>query len=116
MLTPDFSAYMNRDCIEKIKVLGVFMLEIFDLGMKASHLQWTDSDIALFNAVLLMNPGLQNSLFPFFLSFYSYTLFLERLDLCNKEQIGQIESKLMQVLYRHLRNNHPSKVEHLETY
>ncbi|CAM4741522.1 unnamed protein product [Rotaria magnacalcarata] len=91
MLAPDLTAYMNRDCIEKIKVLGVFMLEIFDLGMKASHIQWTDSDIALFNAVLLMNP--------------------ERLDLCNREQIGQIESKLMQVLYRHLRNSHPNEPE-----
>jgi hypothetical protein len=58
MLTPDFSAYMDRDFIKTIKTLGVIMLEIFDLGMKASHLRWTDSDIALFNALLLMNPGL----------------------------------------------------------
>lgn len=57
MLTPDFSAYMDRDFIKTIKTLGVIMLEIFDLGMKASHLRWTDSDIALFNALLLMNPG-----------------------------------------------------------
>jgi hypothetical protein len=58
MLTPDFSAYMDREFIKTIKTLGVIMLEIFDLGMKASHLRWTDSDIALFNALLLMNPGL----------------------------------------------------------
>lgn len=57
MLTPDFSAYMDRDFIKTIKTLGAMMLEIFDLGMKASHLRWTDSDIALFNALLLMNPG-----------------------------------------------------------
>lgn len=57
MLTPDFSAYMDRDFIKTIKTLGVIMIEIFDLGMKASHLRWTDSDIALFNALLLMNPG-----------------------------------------------------------
>ncbi len=60
MLTPDFSAYMDRDFIKTIKTLGVIMLEIFDLGMKASHLRWTDSDIALFNALLLMNPGLNS--------------------------------------------------------
>jgi hypothetical protein len=61
MLTPDFSAYMDRDFIKTIKTLGVIMLEIFDLGLKASHLRWTDSDIALFNALLLMNPGLNKS-------------------------------------------------------
>lgn len=62
MLTPDFSAYMDRDFIKTIKTLGVIMLEIFDLGMKASHLRWTDSDIALFNALLLMNPGSTNNI------------------------------------------------------
>ncbi|CAF2747886.1 unnamed protein product [Rotaria sp. Silwood2] len=89
MLTPDFSAYMDRDFIKTIKTLGVIMLEIFDLGMKASHLRWTDSDIALFNALLLMNP--------------------ERPDLCDKQTVGQIEAKLMQVLYRHLRCHHPNE-------
>ncbi|CAF0743572.1 unnamed protein product [Adineta ricciae] len=89
MLTPDFSAYMDRDFIKTIKTLGIIMLEIFDLGMKASHLRWTDSDIALFNALLLMNP--------------------ERPDLCDKQLVGQIEAKLMQVLYRHLRCHHPNE-------
>ncbi|CAF3686737.1 unnamed protein product [Adineta steineri] len=89
MLTPDFSAYMDRDFIKTIKTLGVIMLEIFDLGMKASHLRWTDSDIALFNALLLMNP--------------------ERPDLCDKQTVGQIEAKLMQVFYRHLRRHHPNE-------
>ncbi|CAF4516181.1 unnamed protein product, partial [Rotaria magnacalcarata] len=89
MLTPDFSAYMDRDFIKTIKTLGVIMLEIFDLGMKASHLRWTDSDIALFNALLLMNP--------------------ERSDLCDKQIVSQIEAKLMQVLYRHLRCHHPNE-------
>jgi len=71
MLTPDFSAYMDRDFIKTIKTLGVIMLEIFDLGMKASHLRWTDSDIALFNALLLMNPGIDKiSRRPFYY-FYS---------------------------------------------
>jgi len=62
MLTSDFSAYMNRDFIKTIKTLGVFMVEIFDLGIKANHLPWTDSDIALFNALLLMNPGLYKNI------------------------------------------------------
>lgn len=72
MLTPDFSAYMDRDFIKTIKTLGVIMLEIFDLGLKASHLRWTDSDIALFNALLLMNPGLNRKLLEIRLSTYIY--------------------------------------------
>ncbi len=79
MLTPDFSAYMDRDFIKTIKTLGVIMLEIFDLGMKASHLRWTDSDIALFNALLLMNPGLNHTLYRvyhrlFYYYYYSRTI------------------------------------------
>ena len=62
MLAPDFSTYMNRDLIKTIKTLGVFILEIFDLGMKANHIQWTDSDIALFNAFLFNNPGAQKNI------------------------------------------------------
>lgn len=58
MLTQDFSAYMDRDFIKTMDTLGVFMLEIFDLGIKANYLPWTDSDIALFNALLMMNPGI----------------------------------------------------------
>jgi len=58
MITPNFSAYMNRDFLKTIKTFGVFMLEIFDLAMKASQLRWTDSNIALFNALLFINPGL----------------------------------------------------------
>jgi hypothetical protein len=57
MLTPDFSAYMDRDFIKTMKILGLFMLEIFDLGINANHIRWTDNDIALFNAILMMNPG-----------------------------------------------------------
>ncbi len=36
-------------------------------------------------------------------------IILERPDLYNKQTVGQIEAKLMQVLYRHLRRHHPSK-------
>jgi len=76
MLTPDFSAYMDRDFIKTIKTLGVIMLEIFDLGMKASHLRWTDSDIALFNALLLMNPGRnKTNVYFFFLLDYFINCF-----------------------------------------
>ena len=118
MLTPDFSAYMDRDFIKTIKTLGVIMLEIFDLGMKASQLRWTDSDIALFNALLLMNPGSKDLIFLFvyYYCYYYYFLnylssILERPDLCDKQTVGQIEAKLMQVLYRHLRRHHSSKVD-----
>ncbi|CAF4743900.1 unnamed protein product, partial [Rotaria magnacalcarata] len=31
----------------------------------------------------------------------------ERSDLCDKQIVSQIEAKLMQVLYRHLRCHHP---------
>ena len=73
MLTPDFSAYMDREFIKTIKTLGIIMLEIFDLGLKASHLRWTDSDIALFNALLLMNPGLNRKLLEIRLSTCVYS-------------------------------------------
>ena len=85
MLTPDFSAYMDRDFIKTIKTLGVIMLEIFDLGMKASQLRWTDSDIALFNALLLMNPGSKDLIFLFFFIVYSkseYTLESVSVSVC----------------------------------
>ncbi|CAF0936686.1 unnamed protein product [Didymodactylos carnosus] len=95
MLTPDFSAYMERYFLKQIRLaieflktmpLGSFMVEIFDLGIKASECRWTDGDIALFNALLLLNP--------------------ERTDLCEKEKIASIEAKLMHVLYRHVRRTH----------
>jgi hypothetical protein len=107
MLTPDFSAYMDRDFIKTIKTLGIIMSEIFDLGMKASHLRWTDSVIALFNALLLMNPGLNKTSILFFIVF----IIVERADLFDKQTVSQIEARLMQVLYRHLRRHHPSKLD-----
>jgi len=110
MLTPDSTAYMDRDFIKTIKTLNVFMLEIFDLGIKANDLPWTDSDIALFNALLLMNPGLYKNIDG--IVFLSRYFFLERPDLCDKERIEQIEAKLMQVLYRHLRRHHPGKMKY----
>lgn len=37
-------------------------------------------------------------------------LFLERPDLYDRGTVSQIEAKLMQILYRHLRRHHPSKI------
>ena len=57
MLTSDFSTYMDREFIKTMKTLGSFMLEIFDVAMKASRFKWTDESIALFSAIILMNPS-----------------------------------------------------------
>lgn len=56
MLTPDMDYLMDASTIRTMP-LGFFMSEVFDLGIQASPLKLTDSEIALFNAVLIMNPG-----------------------------------------------------------
>jgi hypothetical protein len=43
----------------KTMPLGFFMSEVFELGIQVSPLKLTDSEIALFNAILIMNPGKQ---------------------------------------------------------
>jgi uncharacterized membrane protein len=113
MLAPDFLAYLDRDFIKTIKTLGLFMVEIFDLGMKANHFRWKNSDIALFNALLMMNPGFYKNIDWIF---FIRHVFLERPGLCDKENIEQMEAKLMQVLYRHFRRHYPSIVKHLEKF
>ena len=37
--------------------LGFFMSEVFELGIQVSPMKLTDSELALFNAILIMNPG-----------------------------------------------------------
>ena len=42
--------------------LGFFMSEVFELGIQVSPLKLSDAEIALFNALLFMNPGKFNIL------------------------------------------------------
>ena len=37
--------------------LGFFMSDVFELGLQVSQLKLTDAEIALYNAILIMNPG-----------------------------------------------------------
>lgn len=37
--------------------MGSFMSEVYELGLQVSPLKLTDAEIALFNAVLVLNPG-----------------------------------------------------------
>jgi hypothetical protein len=56
MLTPDMEFLMDSNTI-KTMPLGFFMSEVFELGIQVSPLKLTDSEIALFNSILIMNPG-----------------------------------------------------------
>ena len=40
--------------------LGFFMSDVFELGLQVSQLKLTDAEIALYNAILIMNPGKAN--------------------------------------------------------
>lgn len=47
----------SRNTIRSLP-LGLFMSEVFELGIQASPLKLTDAEIAIYNAVLIMNPGI----------------------------------------------------------
>ena len=83
MLTPDMEYLMDSVTI-KTMPLGFFMSEVFDLGIQVSPLRLSDAEIALFNAVLVMNP--------------------DRGDLQDKDHVEELQSTLLHVLYRHLKH------------
>ena len=56
MLSPDMNYLMDSDGMKHTPV-GSFLSDVFELGMQASQLRLTDAEIALFDAVLLVNPG-----------------------------------------------------------
>lgn len=82
MLTPDMEYLMDSSSI-KTMPLGFFMNEVFELGIQVSPLKLTDAEIALFNAVLVMNP--------------------DRGDLQDKDHVEELQSTLLHVLYKHLK-------------
>jgi hypothetical protein len=47
--------YFSSDV--KSMPLGFFMIDVFDLSFKASSLKLTDEEVALFNALLVINPS-----------------------------------------------------------
>lgn len=82
MLTPDMEYLMDARTI-KTMPLGFFMSEVFELGIQVSPLKLSDAEIALFNALLVMNP--------------------DRGDLQDKDHIEELQSTLLHVLYKHLK-------------
>ena len=82
MLTPDMEYLMDSVTI-KTMPLGFFMSEVFDLGIQVSPLKLSDAEIALFNALLVMNP--------------------DRGDLQDKDHVEELQATLLHVLYRHLK-------------
>ena len=46
--------------------LGFFMSDVFELGLQVSQLKLTDAEIALYNAILIMNPGKAGVFFLFY--------------------------------------------------
>jgi len=82
MLTPDMEYLMDGSSIKSMP-LGFFMNEVFELGIQVSPMKLTDAEIALFNAVLVMNP--------------------DRGDLQDKDHVEELQSTLLHVLYKHLK-------------
>ena len=73
--------------------MGSFMSEVYELGLQVSPLKLTDAEIALFNAVLVLNP--------------------DRGDLHDKDRIEELQSTLLHVLYKHLKHYRSGKFQHL---
>ncbi len=82
MLTPDMEYLMDSTTI-KTMPLGFFMAEVFELGIQVSPLKLSDAEIALFNALLVMNP--------------------DRGDLQDKDHVEELQATLLHVLYKHLK-------------
>lgn len=82
MLTPDMEYLMDSTTI-KTMPLGFFMSEVFELGIQVSPLKLSDAEIALFNALLVMNP--------------------DRGDLQDKDHVEELQSTMLHVLYKHLK-------------
>jgi hypothetical protein len=85
MLTPDMEHLMDATTV-KTMPLGFFMAEVFDLGIQVSPLRLSDAEIALFNALLVMNP--------------------DRGDLQDRDHVDELHATLLHVLYKHLRYVH----------
>nr|ASL70532.1 nuclear receptor [Brachionus calyciflorus] len=82
MLSFDMDYLMDKCTISKVP-FGFFIMEIFDLGIEVSSLKLTDSEIALINALLIMNP--------------------DRGDLQDKDLVEELQATLLHVLYKHLK-------------
>lgn len=84
MLTFDIEYLMDEQTIKRIP-FGFFMSEIFDLSIQVSSLKLTDAEIALIDALLIMNP--------------------DRDDLKDKDFVEELQSTILHVLYKHLKYN-----------
>lgn len=82
MLTHDMEFLMDQNTIKETP-LGFFMSDVFELALHASQLKLTDAELAIFGALLIMNP--------------------DRGDLQDKDHIEELQSTLLHVLYKHIK-------------
>ena len=82
MLTPDLEWLMDAEAV-RLMPLGFFMIDVFELAVRASALKLTDAEIGLLNAVLIMNPN--------------------RADLHDRTFVDELHATLLHVLYKHVK-------------
>lgn len=82
MLTVDLEYLLDQNSIKQIP-FGPFLSEVFELALQVSSMKLHDSEISIFNALLIMNP--------------------DRGDLQDKDHIEELQATLLHVLYKHLK-------------
>lgn len=82
MLSFDMDCLMDQACLKKMR-FGHFLNEIFELGCEVSALRLGDAELALIDALLIMNP--------------------DRGDLQDKDLIEEMQATVLHVLYKHLK-------------
>jgi nuclear receptor subfamily 1 group D protein 2 len=83
MLTPNLEHLIDANTIKQMP-MGFFMIDVFELAVQqVVQLKLMDAEIALFNAVLIMNP--------------------DRGDLQDKDHIEELQATLLHVLFKHLK-------------
>nr|ASL70500.1 nuclear receptor [Brachionus rotundiformis] len=82
MLSFDMEYLMDQSSLRQMP-FGFFLNEIFELGCEASALRLTDAELALVDALLIMNP--------------------DRGDLQDKDLVEELQATVLHVLYKHLK-------------
>nr|ASL70611.1 nuclear receptor [Brachionus koreanus] len=82
MLSFDMDYLMDQVCLRKMP-FGYFLNEIFELGCQVSALRLGDAELALIDALLIMNP--------------------DRGDLQDKDLVEEMQATVLHVLYKHLK-------------
>lgn len=82
MLSFDMDYLMDQAALRQMH-LGYFLNEIFELGCQVSGLKLADAELALIDALLIMNP--------------------DRGDLQDKDLVEEMQATVLHVLYKHLK-------------